>query len=470
MLVVGGGITGVTAAYHLAAAGASVVVLESGRIASGTTGHSTGNLYSTVDGWLYHVREKWGDEVTAAVVESRRETVEGIAALVDQHGIRCGFARRPHYIAATESSHVEELARERDALRAAGIAVEEATLPLPLPAVAAIRLEDQAQFHPAAYTCGLAAAVDDAHCRIFEDSPVLEIDETNLTARTPRGSVRAKKIILATHTPKGFNLIQTELGPYREYAVAAELRDETSPEGIFWTMADETHSIRPYVHEGRRYLIVVGEFHKTGQHDPARDYFASVDRFARSRFDLGGTVWRWSAQQYRSADHLPYIGKTASSGDIFIATGFGTDGLVYGSLAGRLLAADIAGTPAPRGEMFRATRFAPAKAARSFAEENVNVAKQYVKDYLTKALVVPLEEIPPGQGGIVEIDGEKTAVVRGADGSLTRLSPVCTHLGCLVHWNPMETSWDCPCHGSRFAADGAVLEGPAIRPLQAREP
>jgi Rieske Fe-S protein len=360
--------------------------------------------------------------------------------------------------------------KEHEALREAGFEVSVvAAPPLPLPVLEGLKVENQGQFHPLAYVRGLAQGISSPRCRIFEQSKVLEIDEERLTVATETGKVKGGKIVVATHTPKGFNLIQTELGPYREYAVAATLNDDRYPEGIFWTMEQPGHSIRSYTHDGEKYLVVIGEKHKTGQHDPSIDYLARVEDFTRSHFSVRSIEYRWSAQHYRPADHLPYIGRTASSGDVFVASGFETDGLVYGALAASIIADEIVGRKSRLAELYRATRVTPAKGGKSLIEENVNVAAQYVKGFLGKAQVVEPSGIPPGQGGIVKIEGKQVAVHRDAEGKMEALSPVCTHLGCIVHWNGMEKSWDCPCHGSRFRTDGEVIEGPAISALPRRE-
>lgn len=467
--IIGGGITGITAAQLLSRAGKRVVVLEALRVGLGTTGYSTGNLYATVDNGLYNVRDKWDQETATAVAASRGETIDWIERIIAEYDLACGFVRRPHYLLATEDSQIGQMEREYDAARAAGLA---ATLvdraPLPVPAIRALKIENQAQFHPARFVRMLAKAIASQDCRIFENSKAIAIDEDAMTVTTAGGTVRAEKILLATHTPKGFNLLQTELGPYREYGIAARLEEDSYPEGIFWTFEEPGHSLRSYDVGGTKYLIVIGEKHKTGQHGDT-DYYQKVEAYARSHFPVREITHRWSAQHYRPADELPYIGRSATSDAVYVATGFGTSGLIYGPLAAAILTEDIVGRKSPWSGLYDARRFTPAKSAGSFLRENVNVAGQYVRDYLTPADVEKLENIAPGEGSLATIEGEKYAVYRDEAGRWTALSPVCTHLGCIVHWNRLEKSWDCPCHGSRFRCDGEVLEGPAIAALEKKE-
>jgi len=469
VVIVGGGITGVTAAMLLAAAGRSVVVLEARQIGLGTTGHSTGNLYATIDQGLRHVRDKWDEGTAAAVARSRAETVDFLEDVVARYGLACDFARRPHYLFAADREQEEKLADEYDAVRAAGIAAELVDdAPLPLPIRRALHMPGQAQFQPAAFARGLAAAVASDTCRFFEDSRALEIDGDEGVVHTAAGPVRARHIILATHIPVGFYPVQIALGPYRDYGLAARLTNDAYPQGIFWSMEESIHSIRSFTAAGQAYLIVIGEEHKTGQHDDAPHYYEKVEAYARARFPVATVDYRWSAQGYRSPDLLPYVGPTGAD-NVYVATGFGTNGLTYGPLAARIIADAIAGRENPWAELYRARRVTVAKSARDFLKENLDNAGQYLRGYLSGAEVEQVEGVAPGQGALVEINGDKVALYREEDGGYIALSPICTHLGCVVRWNGAERSWDCPCHGSRFAHDGQVIEGPALQPLERKD-
>lgn len=217
---------------------------------------------------------------------------------------------------------------------------------------------------------------------------------------------------------------------------------------------------------GTNYLIVIGEEHKVGQQDNKEDYFRKVEDFTRAHFNGTTIEYRWSAQNYRPADGLPFIGRSVGSDHVYIATGFATNGLLYGPLAAAIITDEILGRTNPWEHTYTSKRFTPAKSAKGFVTENVNVAKQYIKDYLTHRHVMKLREVTPDEGGLVDVKGEKLAVYHDVNGQRIAVSPTCTHLGCIVHWNRMEKSWDCPCHGSRFSSDGEVIEGPAIAPLE----
>ncbi|MCC2676236.1 MAG: hypothetical protein K0R58_3183, partial [Ramlibacter sp.] len=233
--------------------------------------------------------------------------------------------------------------------------------------------------------------------------------------------------------------------------------------GTFWWKATEHLSIRTLQAGDRHYLVCAGQEHKVGIHNATAGLVA-LETLARRHFGDRPITHRWSAQNYRGADALPYIGRGHDG--TFIATGFATDGLTWGTVAARLIAAELLGHKAAFAELVKPGRISLVKGAKSILEENALVAKQLVKDYLTHPQKEKLSALAPGDSAIVDAEGETLAAYRAPDGELFAVSQVCTHMGCKVHWNSVETSWDCPCHGSRFRPDGTVIEGPALKPLK----
>jgi Rieske Fe-S protein len=259
------------------------------------------------------------------------------------------------------------------------------------------------------------------------------------------------------------HLVQTEMVVNREYGLAAPIPRDSFPSGIFWGAGAERLSVRSMEAGDESFFVCVGEEHKTGQ----QETYVSMDRLesaAQARFSIGDVAFRWSAQNYSPADGLPYIGRDASG--CFIATGFETDGLVYGTVAASIISDQIAGRDNLFAPIVKASRFSPVKGAKGLAEEAATTLKSLVKDYVTDRESIPLSQLPPRKGAIVEVGNELLAAYRNADGTVIAVSPVCTHMKCKVHWNDVESSWDCPCHGSRFAPDGTVIEGPATEALQ----
>lgn len=467
VVIIGGGITGITLAALLADAGRRVIVLEAMRVGEGTTGHSTGNLYGTV-GQLQALQSAWDTETARRVVQSRMEALSLVQDIAGRLATDCGFRRVPQLIYAVDAGAQQSVRAEYEIVRQLGLpcAFEEAA-DLNHAIGPVLNIEGQAQFQPLAYVRALAQHIASVSCQIFENTAALEIDHDQRLVRTPRGTVRANEVVLATHTPKGIFGLHAEMTVHREYAVAGTLPASAPPEGINWGRGTEGHSVRHAINERGHWLVLVGSEVKTGRHDGAAEQRA-VDERAHAQFGLV-PEFRWSAQNYHSPDFIPYIGRSRTV-DTLIATGFAADGLTYGTLAARLIADQITGRDNPYSELYAARRITPVKSAPRFIEENVLVLKSFMQDYITDRKTATLEQVRPGSGAIVEHQGERVAAYRATDGSVSMVSPVCTHLKCLVHWNAAESSWDCPCHGSRFGVDGRVLEGPALTPLATVRP
>jgi glycine/D-amino acid oxidase-like deaminating enzyme/nitrite reductase/ring-hydroxylating ferredoxin subunit len=463
VLVIGGGITGVTLALLMARQGRSVVLLEAGTIGSGSTGNSTGNLYETLSHGVHGITRTWDEDVARQVVAERRAAIDFIeteAARAD-----CGFRRCALYQYATSPEHRTAIRDEHFALAKAQVHVRVETgvpAPLPAPVGDVLTLLDQAQFQPHVYVIHLAQEAAAAGASVHERSRVIELDHKGKRAATADGTVKAQEIVLATHTPSGFHMVQAEMPVHREYGIARELGAADPGPGIFWYRGKERISVRTFEAQGRRFLICVGQEHKTGLHN-AKASLMALEMAAAKQFGPGEPAYLWSAQNYQAADRLPYIGRDVSG--CFIATGFSTDGLVWGTVSARIIAEQLMGRSPEFGTLCKPTRW-PLKGGRGMLEGVGTMAKALVKDYLTDRQEEQLSSLAAGDSAIIESEGESCAAWRSPDGELFAVSAVCTHLGCKVHWNSVENSWDCPCHGSRFRPDGSVIEGPAITVLQ----
>lgn len=465
--IVGGGITGITAAYLLSRAGRRVAVLEALRVGGGSTGFSTGNLYAPVGGeGLHAVKTKFGDERVREVVESRSAAVDLIGRIVTEHRIDCGFRRVPWSLFTVDGQNEVFIENERAAAAAAGLPVSP-VIPFPGSQRYGFSVPGQAQFDPFAYVTGLARSIASDTCRIYEDTRITAVEEGGqCTVRTEHGEVRASQVIMATHTPKGLYMVHTNLGPYREYAVAATLKGGYPEPGIFWEMQEKEHySMRTFDGPEGKMLLVLGETHKVGQKTGNEECYDRLEAFLRKRFDVDRVVRKWSAQQYKPSDSIPYIGRTFGDHETYIATGFAADGLTYGTVAAVIISDSILGRENRWMRTYEASRLTPLASARNFIRENVNVAYELISDWISTGSGA-FEDVRPGEGRIMDLAGGKHAVHRDGDGNLHVCSAVCPHMGCIVHWNRAEKSWDCPCHGSRFTTDGDVLEGPAINPLK----
>lgn len=468
--VIGGGITGISAGNLLSQKGMKAAILESRKVGGGTTSHSTGNLYYTIDKILTSLQSKYDIKTIKAVAESRSRAMKQIAAWVQEYELDCDYKSVPWYLYSKTENSKDKIDEEVNTGREAGLDILEASASeIPFPSVHAIKVPRQAQINPMRYIQELAKAIQDESCLIYEHTHVSSVEEEKdrCVLTTSGGKVTAKYVIHATHIPKGVMVVQSLLGPYREYGIACRTTGRNHPEGIYWGYYEEGKKIstRNYERNGQHFLIVVGEPHKVGHAESNIQHIKRLESFAQKYFNIQEVAFRWGGQHYRPADLLPYIGPRKKNSREFIATGYSTDGLTYGTLAGMILADLITGRENPWAELYDSTRKQPLKSVSKFLKENIDVAKEYLKDFRGTAEDTRLNNLKAGEAKVIEKDGEKLAVYKNDDGKLEVYSAICTHMECIVNWNDAEKSWDCPCHGSRFKVDGTVLEGPAFHPL-----
>lgn len=468
VVIIGGGITGITTAYNLSRSGKKVAVLEARKIGEGDTGSSTGNLYSTIGSPGLHIlKSRFNEERMTEVVQSRGAAVDFIEQRIQEFNIDCDFKRVPWCLFTEDESEQSFLEKEKEAAEKAGLTVSE-NIPFPLNIKYGFKVENQAQFNPLQYVVQFAKAIKSDNCNIYEHTKAIEFNEGDVcTVKTENGTITASNIVMATHTPKGIYFVHTSLGPYREYAVAVKLNGEYPEPGIFWDKKPDEHkSMRVYDTTKGKVLMVLGEMHKVGQKENNNECFDKLEQFLRERFSVASVEFMWSAQQYKSSDGIPFIGLSTGNTKTYIATGYSADGLTYGTLAGMIISDQINGIENKWSKTYDASRLTPIASAKEFVKENINVAAELIKDWVAKEDAEKFSDVVSGEGKIMEVNGKKCAVHRNHAGGLNVVSAVCPHMGCIVHWNEAETSWDCPCHGSRFAIDGEVLEGPAIAALK----
>lgn len=471
--IVGGGITGLTAALYLVEAGKKVAILEANKIGEGTTGFSTGNLYVATQPYYYNIIAKFGEEAAKIIAKSRLAAINQIENIVSEKDISCKFARRPWYLHTGNETKIAEIEKEIDALQKLGMEIEPTShVPLPMSIKKAAMMPHQARFNPLAYCVGLAKYLASKGCLIFEDSQVVSYTEKEACElKTVSGTVKAGKMVLATHTPIGINLTQLFTAPYRSYVVSVHLNNNEYPDGNFWDIDNPHHAIstHPADSDKLELLMIAGNHHKTGQgKDMVENYFKH-EEYLNKYFDVNKVAYRWSAQHYHAADDVPYIG-LASRGakHTYIATGYFADGLVYGTIAGTIISNLILQNVDDLAAVYNSNRIKPFASMPSLIKENMNVFTQFIKDFSAPG-AQDINKIKSGEGRVVKLNGEKCAVSRDQNNQLHVVSAICPHMKCTVHWNNAEMTWDCPCHGSRFTCDGKYIEGPAESGLEVRE-
>ena len=485
--VVGAGIAGMTTAYLLARHGKSVIVLDDGPIGGGQTQRTTAHLSNAIDDRYFEIERLHGAEGAELAAESHTAAIDRIEAIVRESWIDCEFLRLDGYLLLAPGESAELLDRELATAHRAGLRDVERIARAPLASFdtgPCLRFPRQAQFHPLKYLAGLADAIKRTRGRIFTGTHAQTI-EGGKPARIKTSSgrtVTADAVVVATNTPvNDLVAIHTKQAPYLSYVIGATVPRGAVPAALYWDTLDPYHYVRtqPFSGEartagegdpdGQDVLIVGGEDHKTGQADESSQRYARLEAWARERFPMIRDIkFRWSGQVMETIDGLAFIGRNPlDEPNVFIATGDSGMGMTHGTIAGILLTDLNLGRENPWATLYDPSR-KPLRALGKFAKENLNVARQY-GDWLTGGDVDSADQIKPGMGAVVRRGLTKVAVYRDESGVLHERSAICPHLGCIVHWNDAEATWDCPCHGSRFDRFGAVLNGPANRDLAGAE-
>lgn len=465
--IVGAGITGLTAAMHLKRAGRQVAVFEAGEVGAGTSSGTSAHLDVMPDQGVVTLIKDFGEEAAALITRARIEAIDQIESWCRELAMDCDFQRIPARFYTEDPQAVNSLKQEYEAARKLGLSLHLGnSAGLPFPTFAALEVANQARFHAENYLEGLAQAVHGENATIYAHTPV-QSPEGGPTCKLIAGGheVTADHLILATHSAfLGISQFDLRQAPYQSYCVAVRVRDEV-PDALFWDDEAPYHYTRRASSDDPHLLIIGGADHKTGQANE-QDQIAQLKQYVSQRYAVEQFEQEWSAEFFEPEDGVPYIGQVPLLKNVYLATGFSGTGLTFGTAAGKILSDTILGRANTYSKPFSPSRMKLLASAKDFVKENVNAAVHFVADRFSGEKVESAEVVQPGEGRLLEIDGQACAVYRDESGQLHQMSPVCTHAGCFVHWNNLEQTWDCPCHGGRYSCTGQRIYGPPPHDLK----
>lgn len=469
--VIGAGITGLTAGYLLARSGRSVAVLDAGRIASGVSGHTTAKV-SAQHALIYDELRRVSPQTAASYGAAQVAALEWISSESTAIGVDCEFSRRDSFVYSTKERQRTKLRQEAEAAQEAGLPasyVEDAELPVA--AAGAVRFTNQAQFHPRKWLLALADEIESLGSQVHEGTRAVSLSERSVpVVHTDHGDVRARDVVVATHYPVfdrgGFF---ARLEPTRELAVSGLVPAEAAPRSMSLD-ADTKYSVRTTPDGGpsQTRLIVLGEAYRTGQRVDVQARYEQLAEWSNQILGMREVTHRWSAHDLSTPDKLPYVGRYhPAARHLWVATGFAAWGMTNGTAAGHLLHDLILGAADPaQRELFDPNRV-NVRSVSTLVHANTVVAAHFGGDRLRAALNrSTIEKLQPDEATVTRVGTALVAAYCDPAGELHAVSARCTHLGCAVNFNNAEKSWDCPCHASRFALDGSVLHGPAVKPLE----
>jgi glycine/D-amino acid oxidase-like deaminating enzyme/nitrite reductase/ring-hydroxylating ferredoxin subunit len=473
VVVIGGGIAGLTTAYLLAKAGKSVALLERDQCAQVDTCHTSAHLTMVTDERLTDLAGRFGRSHAQAVWDAGLAAIWQIHAISVEHQIDCAFEWVDGYLHAPilrNGSH-DNGAFEKEAALAAELGFDaQYVRQVPLVARPGIRFESQARFHPLKYLAGVARAIQESGGDIYEESAAQEFTTNPLGVKVNGRTLTCTDIVMATHNPLAgvtglvsATAFQTKLALYTSYVVAGRVPRDTVPDALFWDTGDPYHYLRVETHRDHDLIIFGGEDHKTGQVSKTTECFERLERTLTSLIPQIEITHRWSGQVIETPDGLPYIGRNGDHQ--YAATGFAGNGMTFGTLGAIMMSDAILGKANPWTDLFDPSRKAIRRGAWEYLKENKDYPYYLIRGRFAGAEGKSLRSLKREHGAVIEREGRKVAAYRDENGEVLLRSATCTHMGCIVGWNDAECTWDCPCHGSRFQPNGEVISGPAVSPL-----
>lgn len=470
--VIGAGLFGLTTAYYLTRCGKKVTVLEKGNIGEKASGNTTGKITSQHDLFYKHLIDEYGIDYAKKYLEANEQAVRNIEEIIDKEKIECEFSKQKSYVYTTIQDEVIEIEKEVEAVNKLGKNARFVTnIDLPQKIKGAIEFDGQAQFHPRKYMIGLASAILKQN-KIYNYTTAIKVekDGENYVIYTDKGKVKAKYVVIASHFPivniPGFYFLK--MYQTTSYLIAIETNSRL-PQGMYINIKEPVYSFRTANYNGKKVLLIGGAGHKTGEPLPNDLHYKQLEKKAKEMYQDCKVLFRWNTRDCISLDKIPYIGEFSHlMKKMYVGTGFKKWGITLSNVAANIVTDNIMGKTNDFEDVFTATRMKPIKNRW----EVENMLKETVKSVVLNKFKIDswnVDMIENDNGAIIEINGKNIGVYKDVNGNVYAVKPNCSHLGCLLSWNNIDKTWDCPCHGSRFDHKGNNIYEPGIKNLQTVE-
>ena len=466
--IIGAGLFGLTTAYYLTLLGKKVTVLEKGEIGQKVSGNTTGKITSQHGLFYDHLIKDYGEKYACKYLEANEEAIRNIKDIIEKEKIECDFSERKAYVYTTIQDEVLDIEKEVESANKIGKDAKLVTeTDLPFKVKAAIEFDGQAQFHPRKYMLGLAKSILKEN-KIYNFTRVKDVKKEGdiFTVYTDRGNINSKYVVLATHYPiinaPGFHFLK--MYQSTSYILAIETKSKL-PQGMYINDKPPIYSFRTARYNDKDILLIGGSDHKTGEPIPDNSKYEDLEKKAKELYPDCKVLFRWNTRDCISLDKIPYIGEFSNlMTNMYIGTGFKKWGMTFSNIAAKIVTDKIMGKENKYEGIFTATRLKPVKNRW----EMKNMVKESVESIAINKFKIEshsIDSIENDNGGIIKIDDDNIGIYKDKDGNIYAVNPVCTHLGCLLSWNNIDKTWDCPCHGSRFDYMGRNLYEPAIKDL-----
>lgn len=469
--VIGGGICGLSIGYELAKNNIKTIILERDHIGEKTSGNTTAKITLQHNLIYDYLINSFGIEFATKYFKANKEAIENIKNIIDLENIECDFEWQDNYVYTVKKEELQKIHNEIKAINSLEENYAEFVIDseLPFKIEGAIKIKKQAQFHPIKYMNGLVKAIENYGGKVFENSLVTDVekDVDGYNIKVNGNIVKAKKVVIASHYPfinfPGMYFLK--MYQSTSYAIAADIGENVF-DGMYINSSEPIYSFRNAKFGDKKLLIIAGGDHKTGFAPNDKNGYKVLEEKLKELYPESKTLYRWNTRDCITLDKVPYVGEFSKlMPNVYVITGFNKWGMTSSNVAANIIKDKILGNKNKYEEIFNSSR----KDFIKNREELNNMISQVAKSFTINRLKIPKEDIDAiknNNGGIIKIEGKQVGIYKDPNGKIYGVSPNCTHLGCLLTWNNIDKTWDCPCHGSRFDFKGKNIYDPAFKNLE----